>query len=160
VFLGIHFGLSNSNDAKMSDYKDTKPKDAIGVQKVSMSVVPANVMMEVGLGMLEGACKYGRHNYRVAGVRASVYYDATMRHMMDWWEGTDVDTDSGLNHVTKAIASLVVLRDSMIRGNWIDDRPPRTKEDWIKEFNEKAKAILEKYPNPVPAYLETQIDKF
>ena len=91
--------------------KPTKPKDNVGVKKVSLSYVPASVMLETALGMQEGGFKYGRHNYRVIGVRASVYYDATMRHLMDWWEGEDLDPDSGLSHVTKAICSLVVLRD-------------------------------------------------
>jgi hypothetical protein len=139
----------------MSEKKDTNPKDSIGVKKVSLSSVPMTVIMEVGLGMLEGSCKYGRHNYRVAGVRASVYYDATMRHLADWWEGTDTDPDSGLNHVTKAIASLVVLRDAMMQENWTDDRPPKTKEGWIQEYNRIASSILEKYPNVVPAFTES-----
>lgn len=79
--------------------------------------------------MLEGGIKYGRHNYRVIGVRGSVYYDATRRHIDAWWEGQDVDPDSGLNHITKAICSLVVLRDAMIQGKFTDDRPPPTPEE-------------------------------
>ncbi len=135
------------------DSKDTNPKDAVGIAKVPISTVPAQVLGEVGLAMLEGARKYGRHNFRVAGVRASVYFDAVvMRHLMGWWEGEDVDPDSGLSHVTKAIAGLVVLRDSMLQGNWVDDRPPAaTNQDWVRELNEKAKAIIAKYPDAVPA---------
>lgn len=138
----------------MKGTKDTNPKDSIGVKKVCISTVPATVIMEVGVGMLEGACKYGRHNYREAGVRASIYYDASTRHMTDWWEGMDIDPDSGLNHVTKAIASLVVLRDAMIQNNWVDDRPPKSPDGWMHELNIKVAEILKKYPNPVPAYTQ------
>lgn len=134
--------------------KPTNPKDAVGIKKVPMSVVPATVLAEVAVGMMEGALKYGRHNYRAIGVRASVYYDATMRHMMDWWEGEDIDPDSQLSHITKAITSLTVLRDSMIRENWVDDRPPRVASGWLAKLNERAAALIGKYPNPVPAYLE------
>jgi hypothetical protein len=144
----------NTDKKQMTDTKDTNPKDTIGIKKVPMSPLPGNVLMEVGLGLLEGALKYGRHNYRVAGVRASVYYDATMRHLMDWWEGTDIDPDSGLNHITKAIASLIVLRDSMMRGNWNDDRPPAVDPGWIQEYNKKAKDIIEKCENPLPPYTQ------
>jgi hypothetical protein len=35
-----------------------------------------------------------------------------------------VSMASGLSHIDKAIASLIVLRDSMLQGNWTDDRPP------------------------------------
>ncbi len=127
--------------------KETNPKDAVGVKKVPMSVVPCGPLMEIGLAMLEGARKYSRHNYRSAGVRASVYYDAALRHLMDWYEGTDIDPDSGLNHITKALATLVVLRDSMIKGNWTDDRPPKMEEGWLQELNQKAAEIIEKYPD-------------
>jgi len=135
----------------MSESKDTNPKDAVGVCKVPFSTVPGPVIAEVGLAMLEGARKYGRHNYRAMGVRASVYYDALMRHATVWWEGEDVDPDSGLSHITKAISTLVVLRDSMIQKNWIDDRPPKS-EAWLPQLNEKAGKIIDRYPEPKTAY--------
>lgn len=118
-------------------------------------MVSAPVLMEVGIAMQEGAAKYGRHNYRVIGVRGSVYYDSTMRHLMAWWEGEDTDPDSGLSHITKAISSLVVLRDAMIQGMFTDDRPPKSKP-WLPVLNEKSAALAVKYPSPVAPY--TQID--
>ena len=133
--------------------KTTNPKDALGIRKVPLSTVPATVLGELGLAMLEGAAKYGRHNYRVIGVRASVYYDAVVaRHLPAWWEGEDDDPDSGLSHITKAIASLVVLRDAMIQGKFVDDRPPRSPKGWVEKLNAKAVEILEKYPEPKPPY--------
>ena len=88
-------------------------------------LLPWRVVMEMALGMMEGGRKYGRHNYRKVGVRASVYYDATIRHLADAVEGTSVDKDSGLSHLSKALSSSQVLLDSMIMGNWVDDRPLR-----------------------------------
>lgn len=109
--------------------KDTNPKDAIGTAKWrQFMVVPRQVLWEVGVGMLEGALKYGRHNYRGAGVRASVYLDAAYGHLDQFCEGEDIDQDSGLSHVTKAICSLVVLRDAMMNDFWNDDRPPKIKD--------------------------------
>lgn len=138
-----------------TETKNGNPKDEVGVKKVSLHYLPPQVLMEISLGLLEGGLKYGSFNYRVAGVRASVYYDATMRHLMSWWEGQDIDEDSKLSHVTKAISSLMVLRDAMINDMWNDDRPPKVKnQNWIKDYNEKAKEIIEKYPNPVTPYTE------
>ena len=134
--------------------KPSNPKDALGVHKVPMSCLPAPVIAEVGVGMLEGALKYGRHNYRVIGVRYSVYYDAAMRHLMAAWEGEDIDPDSGLSHISKAIATLVVLRDAQIRGNITDDRPPHSSCDWQLRLNNIVSDLLKKYPDPVPAYTE------
>ena len=140
--------------------KDTNPKDAIGVRKAYMSVIPWRVIYELGLAMLEGALKYGRHNYRVSGVRASVYSDATHRHINTWYEGEDLDLDSGLSHITKAIASLVVLRDGMITGNWVDDRPPRVYGDnWMREMNSRAAILLDDYPEPAEPFTEKSVNQ-
>lgn len=137
----------------MSNTKATNPKDALGIKKVPMSTIPSPVIAEVGVGMLEGASKYGRHNFRCIGVRGSVYYDATMRHLMAWWEGEDIDADSGLSHVTKAICSLVVLRDAMMQGKFNDDRPPRS-GPWLPDLNGRSEALFNKYPDPVKPYTE------
>jgi dATP/dGTP diphosphohydrolase len=131
--------------------KDTNPKDAVGIKKVPFSTISAPVMAEVGVAMMEGARKYGRHNYRASGVRASVYYDATLRHLTAYWEGEDIDPLSGLSHITKAIASLTVLRDAMIFNKLDDDRPPKAPEGWQEELNKKAGELIEKFPNAVPA---------
>lgn len=138
----------------MENGKDTNPKDAVGVKKVPFGVLPGPVLGEVALALLEGARKYGRHNWREAGVRASVYLDAAvMRHLEPFWEGEDIDPDSGLSHVTKAIAGLMILRDSMIQGNWVDDRPPVSPEGWKDELNKIAEEIIDRTPNPKKPFL-------
>jgi hypothetical protein len=139
----------------IGETKLSNPKDAIGCTKVPLSYVPLQVLMEMALGMLDGGCKYGRHNYREVGVRASIYLDATIRHLVAWFEGEDNDPDSAvsLSHITKAMTSLCVLRDSMLIGNWVDDRPPASGMN-MSEFSEKAKKILAAYPNPVPPFTE------
>lgn len=140
--------------------KPTNPKDAISGSKVpARSVVPAQVVNDAALALLEGARKYGRHNYRIAGVRASVYIDATGHHLDSWWEGEDIDPDSGLSHVTKAIASLVVLRDSMMQGNWTDDRPPKAKPGWMARANAETVRIVRtvRPDDPVEACTEVGV---
>tara|TARA_R110002153_G_scaffold155305_2_gene307350 strand:+ start:788 stop:1267 length:480 start_codon:yes stop_codon:yes gene_type:complete len=134
--------------------KETNPKDAIGIKKPrAYSAVPQNVVREISVGMMEGARKYGRHNYRVAGVRASVYFDATVGHLNDWWEGEDVDPDSGLSHVTKALCSLVVLRDTMMNDMMTDDRPPPSNvEDTRNKLQQVVDDVWERHPDSVPAY--------
>ena len=134
--------------------KDTNPKDAIGIKKPPLSTVPLPVLFEVGAAMLEGACKYRRHNYRVAGVRGSVYFDAAWRHLAAWWEGEDIDLDSGLHHVSKAIATLVVLRDAMMNDKFVDDRPPSSEAGWMAKIQERIDDVLARYPDPKPPYVK------
>lgn len=145
--------MDERDQLKQPGTKPTNPKDIVGVRKTPFSMLPWTVMAEAAVGMLEGACKYGRHNYRMVGVRASVYYDATMRHLVAWWEGEDIDPDSAntLSHVTKAIDSLIVLRDAMIQGMWEDDRPPRS-EPFMERYNKASAQIIEKYADLTPRH--------
>jgi hypothetical protein len=129
----------------MSEFKETNPKDALGINKTPFSTISAPVIAEIGVAMLEGALKYGRHNYRDVGVRASVYYDAALRHLTKWWEGENIDPDSGLSHITKALATLVVLRDSQLYKNMNDDRPPKYPDGWMYELDNRVKDLHKKY---------------
>ena len=135
----------------LGDGKPTNPKDMVGARKAPMSTVPATVLAEIGVAMLEGASKYGRHNYRAVGVRGSVYYDGVMRHLMAWWEGEDIDPDSGMSHVTKAITSLMVLRDAMMQGMFTDDRPPRALP-FYPALNAGAADIIDRYADRSPIH--------
>ena len=138
---------------KEINVKESNPKDSIGVRKVPYSTLPTPVLAECGVALLEGAIKYGRHNYREIGVRASVYYDATVaRHLAAWWEGEDTDPDSGISHITKAIASLMVLRDAQIRGKMVDDRPLGTK-GFLAALNKKVEELMDRYPEAKEAFV-------
>lgn len=134
--------------------KETNPKDSVGSTKVPYHLVPSEVIGGIALAMLEGALKYGAYNYRVAGVRYSIYYDALQRHIKAWWNGEDIDKESGLPHIYKSLACLVVLADSIHIGNANDDRPPRLEDGWVQSLNEKAKALIEKYPSPPQPFTE------
>lgn len=145
-----------------SQIKQSNPKDSIGIQKLPFSTISGPAMGELGLAMLEGALKYGRHNYRAIGIRYSVYFDAAMRHIWSWWEGEDIDPDSNLPHIVKAMACLMILRDATIQGKYNDDRPPKTPNagskgmTWVEELNVRTKALREKYPNPKKPYTEKE----
>lgn len=143
--------IERTYDDLQSKVKESNPKDAIGASKVLFSALPCPVLAEMALGMTEGAIKYRRHNYRHIGVRASIYYDAALRHIMAWWEGEDIDPDSGLPHVVKAMTSLLVLRDAMIRGKMYDDRPVGTK-GFIPTLNQKTKELMDRYSEHKPPY--------
>lgn len=152
--IGDARSLRNRTEVAAERTKDTNPKDAIGCKKPPLSTLPMPVLFEVGAAMLEGACKYRRHNYRISGVRSSIYFDATMRHLAQWWEGNDIDPDSGINHVTKAIASLVVLRDAMMNDKVFDDRPPKAKGGWFCNLQARIDEVLARYPEPKPPYTQ------
>ncbi len=139
--------------------KDSNPKAVFGDAKPSVSALPNPVMYELGLALMEGALKYGRHNWRKDGVRFSTYYDACRRHLDAWWEGEDIDDESGLSHLVKAIACLTVVRDCEIMGLTTDDRPPRPPKDWLTRLHGVVTELKERHPNPKPPCIhEDQTD--
>jgi len=148
------------------DHKASNPKDGFGIKKAPLSTLSMPVVYEMALAMLDGACKYRRHNYRSAGVRVSVYYDAALRHINKWWEGEDLDQDyidengetvigSGLPHLAHAMACLMIIRDGQLTGLATDDRPPMTfPPGWLDDYNRKAAEIVAKYDGGEPPYVK------
>jgi hypothetical protein len=102
--------------------KDPNPKDSIGSTKIPIHLWPTTATIMGALGLQDGALKYGRSNFRAAPVRASIYYDAAMRHLMAWFEGRQRDPDSGLPDLAHALACLAILVDAECAGTLIDDR--------------------------------------
>lgn len=133
----------------------SNPKDIVGVRKTPFSTLSGPILARMGVAMLEGALKYGRHNYRVVGVKASVYFDAFNRHVWAWYEGEDIDPESGEHHLIKAMTCLHVYLDAELRGIAVDDRPPCSLDFFI-DLNEKVKLLREKYPNPEAPYTELE----
>jgi hypothetical protein len=99
------------------------PKDLIGATKLPLGLVPDVLVTEVSLAFLEGALKYGRYNWRAAGVRASIYHDALMRHIFKWWNGEERDATTRVRHLANAGACIAILLDAELQGKLIDDRP-------------------------------------
>lgn len=107
------------------DQKSTNPKDAIGVGKLPLDLVPDTGIAYAALAFLEGALKYGKFNWRIAGVRWSVYEAAFERHRMKLAAGEWEDPDTGVPHLASMIACLFILLDAKEAGKLTDDRPPR-----------------------------------
>jgi len=99
------------------------PKDIQGMKKPQLHLIPPRVLREVARVMEHGASKYGAYNWREQEIQASQYISANGRHTGTWWEGEDIDPDSGLNHIYHAIATLIILADTIVGENLIDDRP-------------------------------------
>lgn len=102
--------------------KNTNPKDFIGANKIPLHLFPETAAIYGALGLLDGMLKYGRSNWRKFGVRASIYNDAAKRHLNAWFEGEDIDPDSGLPHLAHAIACVALLIDATEAGKLKDDR--------------------------------------
>ena len=105
--------------------KAINPKDRIASNKLPLDLVPDTIPAYAALAFVEGAAKYGAYNWRVAGVRASVYRAALDRHLKSWWNGEDADPATGVPHLASIIACSGILLDAGLAGKLTDDRPPK-----------------------------------
>lgn len=102
--------------------KPTNPKDFIGSTKMPLHLWPNTATLVGTLAMLDGAAKYGRSNWRVSGVKASVYYDAARRHLDAWFEGENNAKDSNVPHLGHVLACIAIIIDAECAGKLTDDR--------------------------------------
>lgn len=130
----LHYcaGMGANADTKM-----TNPKDIIGSSKLPLDLFPATIIVEGCLAYLEGALKYGRFNWRIAGVRASIYIAALKRHTHKYENGEDRDQVTRVKHLASIIACAGILLDAELCGKLTDDRPPRAPIGKLIEENEE-----------------------
>ena len=105
-----------------AEHPDTNPKTALGEAKPKISSTPTIAIREMGKVFELGAKKYGRFNWREHKVSSTVYYDAAWRHMAAWFEGEDVDPESGVSHLAHVMACMAILIDAQDKNSLNDNR--------------------------------------
>jgi hypothetical protein len=102
---------------------DDNPKTKYGHLKAPLHLVPASAVIEEAWVMQLGARKYGAFNWRAKTVSATIYQAAALRHLLAWFEGEDVDAESGRSHLAHVRACMAILIDAERCGRLNDDRP-------------------------------------
>ena len=106
------------------DEKPSDPKAVYGNKKPPLHLIPGSALVQMAVAHGLGADKYGPYNWRVTGVNASTYVGAAERHLRSWYDGEQIDPESGVSHLAHALASIAILIDAAACGTLIDDRPP------------------------------------
>lgn len=101
------------------------PKDLIGSTKVDLDLIPGPAEVACALAMTDGGLKYGPYNWREQGkpVQARTYTSAARRHLKKWFDGEELDADSGVHHLGHAMACCAILIDAQACGQLADNRP-------------------------------------
>lgn len=131
------------------------PKDIVGSDKIPFHLWPETASLLGSLALLDGALKYGRSNWRAVGVRASIYVDAIRRHLTAWFEGQDMDTDSGLPHLAHVLACVAILVDADAHGQLNDDRQFKKSDGYLKLLEASTpfvKALKERHADKSPKH--------
>ena len=127
----------------MTDTKPSNPKDLVGSKKLDLGNVPDSAMVALAQAFFEGAVKYGRYNWRIAGVSASTYHAALKRHISKWWNGQDRDPETKVQHLANAMACIAIIFDAEQYGMLTDDRPPCPDPDAMARAIDEAAATVE-----------------
>ena len=67
-------------------------------EKTRLDLMPPNVIESIGRILTHGAAKYEDRNWE-KGIKFSRVYGALLRHIFAWWEGEDLDPESGMPHL-------------------------------------------------------------
>lgn len=94
-------------------YDEGKPK---------YSLLPWDALAGVADVMAFGRRKYGAEDDWSTGMPYMSLWDGAARHQVAWLFGYELDSESKAHHIDAAIASLLMLRASILRGIGEDDR--------------------------------------
>jgi len=118
--------------------------------KVSFSLIPFHLMAGVARVFMGGKLKYAPFNW-AKGMRFSVCFDCTLRHLFKWWFlGEECDKESGETHLSHALANILMLIHYSKVYPEGDDRPQEYTmfAEWLDDFNVPfdEEAYLERNP--------------
>jgi len=96
--------------------------------KLRMDLIPVDALIGLSQALAHGAKEYTPYNW-AKGIKWSKIYAAVLRHLTAWYQGEDIDPDSGLLHIDHALCNLAFLSTYSKHKKYdgFDNRP-------IKEF--------------------------
>lgn len=133
--------------------KDTNPKDVAATTKVPLWLLSPIASAHWALAQFSGMTKYGAWNWRVAGVRSSVYLSAAMRHLAAYLSGEETDPVDGTHHLGNVMACCAILLDARAAGTLTDDRPPSVDlRTTYGELEKRAEKLRAQYADKAPRH--------
>lgn len=93
-------------------------------KKPTFELLPLQLLADTNRVLQHGARKYGVNNWKkTEGFKYSRCYNALLRHMFAWWQGEDIDPESGITHLAHAMCNLLFLTYHVGNTKNADDRP-------------------------------------
>ena len=89
--------------------------------KPVLAYVPKEAMYEMGKAFSFGANKYNAWNYR-EGLEITRTVSAALRHIYQFMDGEDTDTESKSLHLGNAMANLAMAIDTYYNHKELDNR--------------------------------------
>ena len=76
--------------------------------KLRLDLVPPEAIEAMASILTYGAGKYEERNWE-KGIAYSRIYASAMRHLLAWWQGKDIDPESGLPAIEHALWNIMAL---------------------------------------------------
>ena len=96
-------------------------------KKLRTDLLPVSFLTQLAGVLGFGAKKYGDHNWK-AGINYNRLYGATLRHLIAFWGGEDIDPESGLSHLAHAGCNIAFLTEFQAKKNKYGKFDNRQKE--------------------------------
>lgn len=100
----------------------TQPGTKYDGEKPRVDLLPVYPLLEEAKVLTYGAAKYNARNWE-KGFDWSRAYGALLRHLFAFWQGEDIDPESGLHHLAHAKCELDFLFEFTRTHPEFDDRP-------------------------------------
>ena len=93
-----------------------------GDKLARMDLLPWDTLHTLSEHYGRGALKYDDRNWE-KGYAWHLSYAALQRHLAAWWQGEDVDEETGSSHLAAAAFHVLAMMTFQARGLGTDDRP-------------------------------------
>ena len=98
-------------------------------EKLRTDLYPIDAFLETCKVLTYGAKKYAPRNWE-KGFEWSRAYGALLRHLFAFWQGEELDPETGIHHLAHAHCELIFLQCFQMRHVGQDDRPLYLGEGW------------------------------
>jgi hypothetical protein len=92
-----------------------------GVKPENYALIPVEPLAELARHYNEGAKKYASHQWRL-GYEWSKSFNALTRHLNQFWDGEDIDPETGSKHMVAVAWHAFALIEFMNKFPGFDDR--------------------------------------
>lgn len=110
------------SDATETRVVDPKTGGEKGSKLARFDLIPAGPLTDLAEHYGRGAKKYADRNWE-RGYEWSLSFAALMRHAWAWWNGEDIDPETGSSHLTAVAWHAFALREFERRYPDGDNRP-------------------------------------
>ena len=101
--------------------------------KVKVELVPPRWVLALAEVLTKGAEKYAERNWE-KGMEWSKCYASAQRHLLAFWDGEDLDKETGLSHVAHAAWNCLALLTYSEEHQEDDNRPTTKNQDTRPTF--------------------------